>query len=163
MSFFSRTTWRAGGRRLRFSARISLQRLELLETRTLLAAFTVTNTDDTGPGSLRQAMIDANTSVGADSVAFNIPGSGTQTIHPLPPLPTITDAVVIDGYTQPGGSVNTLTIGNNALPMIELSGNLAGSANGLVVTAGSSTVRGLVINRFNGSGVFMQGRGENVL
>ena len=72
MSFFLRTTRRAAARRLRFSARISLQRLELLETRTLLAAFTVTNTDDSGPGSLRQAVLAANGISAGGVVAFAI-------------------------------------------------------------------------------------------
>jgi hypothetical protein len=44
---------------------------------------------------------------GLDTINFNIPGSGVKTIAPASPLPTITDAVVIDGYSQPGASANT--------------------------------------------------------
>src|SRR5262245_38943113 len=62
--------------------------------------FTVTNTDDIGTGSLRQAITDAN--VAGGTITFNIPGAGVHTISPLSVLPTITNAVVIDGYTQPG-------------------------------------------------------------
>src|SRR4051794_28448841 len=75
--------------------------LELLEDRSLLSTFTVTNTADAGPGSFRQALLDANALAGLDTVAFSI-GSGVQTIRPNSALPTITDPLVIDGTTQPG-------------------------------------------------------------
>jgi hypothetical protein len=61
----------------------------------------VTNTNDSGPGSLRQAMIKANGNPGADTIIFNI-GSGPQSIFPFTPLPFITEAVTIDATTQPG-------------------------------------------------------------
>src|SRR6476660_3159381 len=61
------------------------------------ASFTVTNTNDSGAGSLRQAMLDANASSGADIISFNISGAGIHTISPTSALPTITDPVVIDG------------------------------------------------------------------
>ena len=109
------------------------------------ATFTVTTTADSGPGSLRQAILDANANPGADVVAFNIPGAGVQTIAPLTALPDVTDTVTIDGYTQPGSSPNTLAIGDDAILRIELSGG------GLTIRptsigAYSSTVRGLVLN-----------------
>lgn len=107
-------------------------------------SFVVTNTNDSGAGSLRQAILDANVASGTDFITFNIPGSGVQTITPLSPLPGITDAVILDGTTQPGFA---------GRPLIELNGASAGSpVSGLVITAGNSTVRGLVINRFNGGG-----------
>jgi hypothetical protein len=116
--------------------------------------FTVTTTADSGPGSLRQAILDANALAGTDTIAFNIAGSGPHTIVPASPLPTITSPVVIDGYTQPGASPNTLTTGNDAVLLIELDGTSAGAnASGLQIAAGASTVRGLVINDFTGSGI----------
>ena len=57
------------------------------------ATFTVTNTNDSGPGSLRQAIIDANANPGLDTISFNIAGSGVHTIVPLSTM-AITDAVV---------------------------------------------------------------------
>src|SRR5262249_29527709 len=61
-----------------------------------------------------------------------------------------------DGYTQQGASANTLPAGDDAVLMIELDGTSAGaSADGLTLTAGGSTVRGLVINRFGGSGIIL--------
>ncbi|MDQ6810141.1 MAG: hypothetical protein M3Z64_12075, partial [Verrucomicrobiota bacterium] len=73
-----------------------------------------------------------------------------KTITLLSVLPTITDSVVIDGYTQPGSRANTLAVGDNSVHFIELNGNSA-VCGALVITAGNSTVRGLVINRFNGN------------
>lgn len=101
--------------------------------------FTVTNANDSGPGSLRQAILDANSNPGLDSVSFNIPGSGVRTISPLSALPDITDSLTIDGTTQPGFA---------GVPLIELEGSQAGDSNGLFLTAGNCTVRGLTINRF---------------
>ena len=82
-------------------------RLERLEARLLPATFLVTNTGDSGADSLRQAILDANANPGQDVIAFNLPGSGSQVIRPLTPLPTITTAVLIDGYSQLGSSANT--------------------------------------------------------
>jgi hypothetical protein len=114
------------------------------------ATFTVTNTDDSGPGSLRQAILDADANPGFDTIAFAIPGAGVHTISPATVLPDIDDPVIIDGYSQPGASPNTDANGFNGTLLIELSGASTGQANGLNINAGGSTVRGLVINRFQG-------------
>jgi hypothetical protein len=112
---------------------------------------TASNTNDSGPGSLRQAILDANSSPGTQTIAFNLPGAGVRTIALLSALPTITDPVVIDGYTQPGYA---------GTPIVELNGAGAGAgAHGLSITASGSTVRGLVINRFNGNGINIDGLG----
>ena len=127
--------------------------------------YTVKNTNDSGPDSLRQALLDANShpnSAGSiDQIVFNIPGSGVQTIAPATPLPQITEAVLIDGYTQPGASANTLAVGDNAVLLIELNGaNVTGAAIGLDLAGGNSTVRGLVVNRFGvAAGTFLGSRG----
>src|SRR3989442_15664896 len=89
-------------------------RLEALEDRTVPSTFTVIDTLDAGPGSFRQALLDANLNPGLDTIAFNISGDGVHTIQPAITLPQITDPVLIDGYTQPGSSPNTLLDGNNA-------------------------------------------------
>lgn len=111
--------------------------------------FTVTNTDDSGSGSLRQAITDANGHSGSDIIAFNISGAGVHTITPGTVLPAITSPVTIDGYTQPGASVNTIANGDNAILLIEISGAILGNnGDALVLDSGSSgsTIRGLVIN-----------------
>ena len=74
------------------------------------ATFTVTTTGDSGAGSLRQAITDANAAAGADTIAFNIPGAGVHTIVLGSALPAVTDEITIDGYSQPGTSVNTLPL-----------------------------------------------------
>ena len=74
--------------------------------------FTVTNTNDIGLGSLRQAILDSNANPGppgtTNLIEFNISGSGVHTIMPATQLPDIVEPVMIDGYTQPGSHVNTL-------------------------------------------------------
>lgn len=126
-------------------------------------AIVVTNTNDSGAGSLRQAILDANLTIGADVITFNIPGSGVQTISPATVLPTITSPLTIDGYTQPGSSANSLAAGDNAVLKIELSGANLGVVVGLRITAGSSTVRGLVMNRFSGGTIRIDTNGNNVI
>ena len=124
--------------------------LESLESRQLLANFTVLNTNDSGAGSLRQAILDADSASGAIKIVFNIPGSGVHTIEPLSDLPAIITPMAIEGYTQPGSSANTLAIGDNAKITIELSGNGPGTTaqNAFTVDSGGTTIRGLAINHF---------------
>ena len=57
-------------------------RLETLETRNLLATFSVISTADAGPGSLRDAILLANGAPTDDTIDFDIPGTGAQTSHP---------------------------------------------------------------------------------
>jgi CSLREA domain-containing protein len=105
--------------------------------------------------SLREAITAANANAGTDTIAFNIPGSGSHTITPGSALPPIPDAVIIDGTTQPGYA---------GIPLIEINGNsIAGTPDGLNISAGSSTVRGLVINRFRGDGIELLTNGGNLI
>src|SRR5262245_15446604 len=130
----------------------------------IAATFTVTNTDDTGAGSLRQAITDANNAAGADTIEFNIVGSGVHTITPATPLPQITGPVTIDGYTQPGASANTNgpELGTNAVLLIEIDGTNTGEDPPdailiLAATADGSTIRGLVLNRAASSAILVVG------
>ncbi|MDB5330006.1 MAG: hypothetical protein JWP03_1157, partial [Phycisphaerales bacterium] len=54
--------------------------LEVLEARTLFSVFVVNNTADAGPGSLRQAILDANLNPGADAVTVAIPQPAGQAL-----------------------------------------------------------------------------------
>ncbi len=117
------------------------------------ATFTVTNTNDSGAGSLRQAITDANAAAGPDTIAFNVSGagcdgSGVCTITTASVLPTISSPVVIDGYTQPGSSPNTNAEGalNTVLKVVLSGANLGQPAITISGTGAGSTVRGLVIN-----------------
>jgi parallel beta-helix repeat protein len=148
---------------------------EVLEGRQLPATFTVLSTADAGPDSLRQAILDANASPGPDRIVFQIPGEGPHTITPASAL-VVSDPVTIDGYTQPGSRRNTrpltfgsdgvvdddIAVGSDAVPAIELRGDAApAGVDGLLITAGTTTVRGLVINRFRGAGIHLMTGGDN--
>lgn len=90
---------------------------------------TVTNTNDAGPGSLRQVIIDANAFAGANTVLFDIPISdpnyngtdGTWIIQPVTPLPTITEELNIDAGTQPGSTNRRIIVdGQNSISLFSL-------------------------------------------
>jgi HYR domain-containing protein/FG-GAP repeat protein len=131
----------------------------IVVTTTPAAIFQVMSNADNGAGTLRQAIMDANMTAGADTINFQI-GSGPQTINLMSPLPVITETLTINGTTQPG------SMGN---PIIEINGQGAGAASdGLVLNAPSCVVRGLVINRFggvspNGNGILTNGQGGHLI
>jgi len=100
--------------------------------------FVVSNTDDSGSGSLRQAILDSNDAPDENLIIFSLTGSGPYLIDLLSPLPPITSAVTIDGWSQ-GGS--------NAPPIVELRG-LSNTFDGLVIQSGPSIVRGLSLHGF---------------
>ncbi len=121
---------------------------------TTLAATTrvVTNTNDSGPGSLRQAILDANADMEDDLITFDIPGPGPHTIMPVTDLPAIVPvgpdllgSTIIDGTSEPDFA---------GTPIVELSGVLLGPGSvGLTVSGPGCVVRGLAINRFT-TGIF---------
>jgi len=138
--------------------------LGLLVSPMFAATFTVVNTNDSGAGSLRQAILDANGNPGLDTIAFNIPGSGVHTISPATAFDHLTDQVVIDGYTQPGSSANTLVVGDDAVLRIELDGTSVGSGGaGFYLSGGHSTLRGLVLNRWSAAAVRLDQGGNDVV
>jgi parallel beta-helix repeat protein len=114
----------------------------------------VINAADTGPGSLRQAILDFNQSSSLVGIIFNIPGSGVQTIGPQTDLPALTRPASLDATTQPGYT---------GTPIIELNGGVGIAVNGLHITAGNTTVRGFVINRFSGDGILLDTNGGDVI
>ena len=112
----------------------------------LAATFTVTTAADSGAGSLRQAILDANAAPGADLIRFAI-GSGPVTITVATGLPAITDGVTIDAATQNGFT---------GAPLVELRIANGINVNGLEINASSCTIRGFAINRFL-VGILIQG------
>jgi hypothetical protein len=121
------------------------------------ATFTVNNVADAGPGSLRQAMTLANGTIGQDTIQFAIPATGVQTIFPLSQLPILTDmaGVIIDGCSQPGAVCAYPPAG--ALLLIQINGSMAGMAHGIWMQSNNNTVQGLIINNFQGNGVYING------
>ncbi|HVR49278.1 MAG TPA: DUF4347 domain-containing protein, partial [Pseudorhodoferax sp.] len=119
----------------------------------LLATYTVSNTNDSGAGSLRQAILDANGNAsGTHNIVFNIPGTGVHTITLGSALPAISRPVVIDASTDDSFAAN----GNR--PAIVLQGG--GYTNGwigldLQSGSGGSTVRGLAVQGFE-TGIYLR-------
>ena len=117
--------------------------------------FVVINTNDAGPGSLRQAILNSNAAPGTDTVTFAIPGAGVHTIALASALPPTTDPVVIAGDTQPGFA---------GTPLVALDGTKAGAnVDGLFLQGGASTVRGLSIGDFNRYGIRITNLGGDVI
>jgi hypothetical protein len=116
------------------------------------AIYTVTTTANSGAGSLRQAILDANLTVETDEIHFAIPGSGVKTITLLSQLPPVTKSLTIDGFTQPGATANTLDTvegGLNTVLQIEVVGT--GGFYGLYIEAANGvilTVQGLNLHGF---------------
>jgi len=120
------------------------------------ADIVVNSTADTnvcdGTCTLRGAITLSNATEGTQTIEFAI-GEGHQTIAPTEELPSLSDPVVIDGTTQPGFS---------GTPLIELDGDALGEAVGLSIAGGTSTVKGLMINRFPGAGIYLPSDGNTV-
>lgn len=128
----------------------------------------VCDVDTSTPGeqcTLRAAIQEANANgaTAADVIDFDIPGSGVQTISPATLLPKISAPVVIDGYTQPGASKNTLAVGDNADLRVRLDKGSGSAGSGLWIDTNDSVVRGLSITGFSsGVGVIVAGGNNTV-
>src|SRR5262245_59505973 len=135
---------------------------------TIMVNSTADTVADDGVCTLREAITAANSNAASgatggecaggeasptvDTITFDIPGAGVHTITPVggsaggSDLPFITEAVTIDGYTQPGSQPNTNATGAiNAVPLIEVDGSGSGHCF-FVFNSGTNTIRGLVIN-----------------
>jgi hypothetical protein len=114
------------------------------------ATFVVTTTADSGPGSLRKAIDDANATVTRDEIDFNIAPPGVHPILPLTPLPMITNPVIINGLSQSGTSSG---------PRIQIDGTSAGPGNGLTISTTNCVVVALSITLFRASADMRTGNG----
>ncbi|WP_254508470.1 beta strand repeat-containing protein [Anatilimnocola floriformis] len=114
-------------------------RIEQLEGRAVMSGFSVINLNDAGAGSLRQAIIDANSAQGADTISFNVAG----TIQLKSALPIVTGEVDINGNTAPGFT---------AAPVVKLDfKNFAGLR--LATGASGSTIRSLALDNSSTNGI----------
>ncbi|HWT16352.1 MAG TPA: right-handed parallel beta-helix repeat-containing protein [Patescibacteria group bacterium] len=125
------------------------------------AVLLVTNTNDSGAGSLRQAIDNANTNPDTKSIEFNIPGTCPRVIAPATPLPPLTEPVSILGYTQPGSVPNSDATAFNGTLCVALvgGGNLDSGLELLTGVGESMLVEGLSFNGFTLHGVKVSGDG----
>ena len=117
-----------------------------------------------------QEQAQVSGAVGAtNTIGFNIPttdpgynaATGVWTIAAHSALPTIgTNAAIINGYSQPGASENTLAQGDNAKLKIAISGTGLGTAVGLTIGQPGSQVSGLDIENFGYSGIVVTAAGN---
>lgn len=115
----------------------------------------VTNTNDSGGGSLRAAIAAANASAAADTITFNIPGAGPHTITLTSILPTLTgNGDSIDGTTQSGAQCHDLWTGNGHDLRINVRG---GGFNGLQLSGSGQTIRGLSLTNFDNAIITLAG------
>lgn len=127
------------------------------------ATYTVTTTSESGAGSLRQAILDANATPDADLITFNIPGAGPFDLQILTnALPIITNSVTIDGFTQSGSGSNTLMYGNNADLRIRLYPHALG-LGGLHVRTNNVTIRGLSFQYYQVAAIYLQSGVSNLV
>ncbi len=123
-------------------------------------SFVVTNTNDSGLGSLRQAILNADQFPG-HTITFAIPANGVATISLLSPLPAVTSLTIIDGISQSRFEGST-----SPSPLVEVDGRLVGgSAGGLVFNgnSGGSLVNGLSIFGFGGPQIELASPGDVVV
>ncbi len=109
-----RTSARPSARNVSLFTLACLVCLALWTVRGRAATTIVVNSTFDGPVAvdgrctLREAITAANTDLPSGDC---LPGTGADTIKPTSQLPTITQSVTIDGYTQPGASPNTNATG----------------------------------------------------
>jgi hypothetical protein len=155
--------------------------------RTALADCLVTNTNDSGPGSLRQAIMDSNNQLCNERIDFNIDNhdAGPFSVAVLPtsvggggPLPIISNPVMIDGFTQAGEGLHAIELTGELLPTATTApfGTVAPTATSSGYPAGlllvgrdpvtgnklsndpsGSVIRGLTINKFPRSAIYLYG------
>ncbi|HLO81531.1 MAG TPA: T9SS type A sorting domain-containing protein [Chitinophagaceae bacterium] len=119
------------------STRIILVAITLFLNTSLIAAnFVVTSAADSGPGTLRQALADADNSAGADVITFNI---GFQEPIILASSLQVNSPVFINGYGPTAGDDGTITGRSIVI------GIIASGFDAIVVNSGDVSIAGLAI------------------
>jgi hypothetical protein len=116
------------------------------------ATFTVNSTADSGSGTLREVINQANASAGVDTIEFQFAGSAPWQIFLSSALPTITEGVSIDASTVPGYAGD---------PLVQLSGNSIGSGHGFHITASNTSIKGLSLINFPGDAIHIENAAES--
>ena len=116
--------------------------MEMLEDRLVLSTFLVESTADAGPGSLRQAVLDANASPGADEIAFDVSLTG-QTIVLGGVKLAVSDHLSITGL-----GADKLTIsGNNASRVFSINAGVTVDISGVTIVDGKGREGGAIPSR----------------
>ncbi len=106
----------------------------------------VKSTNDSGSGSLRNAIQFANTQGTTATISFAIPGAGPHTITLSTALPVLTaNGLTIDGTTQSGTQCRDLWLGNGHDLRINLRG---GGFEGFQLNGSNQTIKGLSLTGF---------------
>jgi hypothetical protein len=138
-----------------FTASTGTNTTPATSTLTVIPPYLVTKPFDRGAGTLRQAILDANSTCSGAAINFNIPGAGPFTISPLTPLPAVTCGYLnIDAFSQPGAARSSSSGGSdNAVIQIFLSGAKCGTCDGISTLAYNITVEGFAIGSFSGAAI----------
>ncbi|MEA2438453.1 MAG: hypothetical protein QOF65_3009 [Thermoleophilaceae bacterium] len=160
--------WRGLGRAIRITLGATVAALAFAAPASAATTYTVDTVGDgnliactaaAGDCSLRGAINNANGDGAGDTIDFSIPGAGVHTILLASDLPTITVPITINGYSQPGAVQSNSQIGPiTAAPAVAIDGQ---DFLTLVLTGGSSTVRGLVIYDSGDAAITLQTLGDN--
>lgn len=122
-------------------------------------SFEVTNTNDSGAGSLRRALEHAGNTAAPDTINFNLPGGGPHVISPLTPLPMLLFPIEIDGLSQSGADASSwppdlrIVLDGSSAPAGTDGLSLGDNGTGLGHNELPSWVKGLVIRNFDGDGI----------
>ncbi len=111
------------------------------------ATFTVTNTDDSGGGSLRQALTDANSTSGNDMINFSLSSLSEATITLRSALPIITEGITLEGPTG-----TRVTIDANGTERVF---NIDSPGNNQTITMSRLVIKGANSGGLNGGGIFV--------
>src|SRR5262249_2412226 len=111
--------------------------LETLEDRSVPTTFTVTNTNDTGAGSLRNAVAQANANIGADTIVFSSLFNTAQTITLTSGVITFAGDTNLTTVTGPGAGLRSVS-GGHTQGVFWVNSGISASISGLTMTAGNS-------------------------
>lgn len=131
-----------------------------------LFLLSVTNTNNSGSGSLREAITQANATPGLNGIVFNIPGSGCPKVIQLgSELPQITESLVIDGSSQPGSIANGADIGYDGVRCIAIRPTSGTLGWGLRMPGSVASTQSLIVDSLAFGGfdyaIYLQGGSQH--
>lgn len=130
-----------------------------------IGTITVTSTANSGPGTLRQAILDSNQTSNAETIAFNLGPAGGCPYHLVLDtlLPAVTSPLTIDGFTQPGSAPNDHPRRYEAVHCVVLRGSVAQGLRLQPAPGEAMTVRGLAFQGFSVAALEADGDGRAIV